>query len=120
FGLSLLAALIAQAMIPQTESTPHQLESLTNVISKPMIVPMSAGMLYGYMMSSLITLVPIYLTHDIQAASEQMGIILTAVIAGVLVSQVPLGRVADRFGKRRTLFVCAVVLAIAFALMSMA
>lgn len=120
FGLSLLAALIAQAMIPQTESTRHQLESLTNVISKPMIVPMSAGMLYGYMMSSLITLVPIYLTHDIQAASEQMGIILTAVIAGVLVSQVPLGRVADRFGKRRTLFVCAVVLAIAFALMSMA
>jgi MFS family permease len=120
FGLSLLAALIAQAMIPQTESTRHELESLTHVISKPMIVPMSAGMLYGYMMSSLITLVPIYLTHDIQAASEQMGIIITAVIAGVLVSQVPLGRVADRFGKRRTLFVCAIVLAIAFALMSLA
>src|SRR6185369_6022322 len=32
FGLSLLAALIAQAMIPQTESTRHQLESLTKVL----------------------------------------------------------------------------------------
>jgi len=120
FGLSLVAAVIAQAMIPQTESTSHRLESLINVISKPMIVPMSAGMLYGYLMSSLITLVPIYLTHDVQAESQQMGIIITAVIAGVLISQVPLGRVADRFGKRRTLFACAIVLAITFALMSMA
>jgi MFS family permease len=120
FGLSLAAALIAQAMIPPTESTPHQIESLTSVLNKPMIVPMSAGMLYGYLMSSLVTLVPIYLTQDVQAASEQMGIIITAVIVGVLVSQVPLGRAADRFGKRRTLFVCAIVLAITFALMSLA
>lgn len=118
FGLSLLAALIAQAMIPETESTPHQLESFTRVLNKPIIVPMSAGMLYGYLMSSLVTLVPIYLTEDLQAGSRQMGIIITAVIVGVLISQVPLGRAADRFGKRRTLLVCAVVLAITFALMA--
>src|SRR6185369_8052483 len=43
-----------------------------------------------------------------------------AVIVGVLVSQVPMGRAADRFGKRRTLFVCACALAVAFALMSAA
>jgi MFS family permease len=92
FGLSLLAALIAQAMIPPTESTKHQLESLTRVLNKPMIVPISAGMLYGYLMSSLVTLVPIYLKPIVQGADEQMGIIITAVIAGVLISQVPLGR----------------------------
>ena len=120
FGLSLLAALIAQAMIPETESTSHHFESLTSVLNKPMIVPMSSGMLYGYLMSSLVTLVPIYLTQDVRATNEQMGIIITAVIAGVLVSQVPLGRAADRFGKRRTLFVCACALAVTFALMSAA
>jgi MFS family permease len=118
FGLSLLAALVAQALIPRTESTPHHHESFASVLSKPMIVPMSAGMLYGYLMSSLVTLIPIYLIHDVQAASEQMGIIITAVVAGVLISQVPLGHAADRFGKRRTLFVCAVVLAVTFALMA--
>lgn len=118
-GLSLLAGVIAQAMIPATGSTSHQLESFTSVLSKAMIVPMSAGMLYGYMMSSLVTLVPIYLTQDLRADSQQMGIIITAVIVGVLISQVPLGLAADRFGKRRTLFACAVVLAITFALMAM-
>lgn len=118
-GLSLLAALIAQAMIPQTESILHQHESLTSVLSKPMIVPMSSGMLYGYLMSSLVTLIPRYLKRDLHATTEQMGMILTAVIAGVLISQVPMGRAADRFGKRRTLFVCAVMLAISFALMAM-
>jgi MFS family permease len=117
-GLSLLAALIAQVMIPRTESILHQHESLTRVISKPMIVPMSSGMLYGYLMSSLVTLIPRYLTRDLHATTEQMGMIITAVIAGVLISQVPMGRAADRFGKRRTLFVCAVVLASTFALMA--
>src|SRR6185369_15236920 len=38
FVLSLLAALVAQAMIPATESTTHQLESLASVLTKPMIV----------------------------------------------------------------------------------
>jgi MFS family permease len=118
-GLSLLAALIAQVMIPKTESILHQRESLTSVLSKPMIVPMSSGMLYGYLMSSLVTLIPRYLTRDLHATTEQMGMIITAVIAGVLISQVPMGRAADRFGKRRTLFTCAVVLAITFALMAM-
>src|SRR5205085_3961851 len=118
FALSLLAAIIAQAMIPPVEATSHERESLAHVLSKPIILPMSAGMLYGYMMSSLVTLVPRYLTQDLRASSEQMGLIITAVIAGVLVSQVPLGRAADRFGKRRILFVCAVGLAMAFALMA--
>jgi MFS family permease len=118
FALSLLAALIAQAMIPQVGSTSHHVESLTRVFSKAMLVPASAGMLYGYLMSSLVTLVPRYLTQVLQARSEQMGIILTAVIAGVLISQVPMGWAADRFGKRRMLFVCAVVVAITFALMA--
>src|SRR5436190_20463168 len=119
FALSLLAALIAQAMIPRVGSTSHHVESLSRVFSKAMLVPASAGMLYGYLMSSLVTLVPRYLTQDLQASSQQMGIIITAVIAGVLVSQVPMGRAADRFGKRRMLMVCAIVLAITFALMAM-
>ena len=47
-----------------------------------------------------------------------MAGIITAVIVGTIVSQVPIGRAADRFGKRKTLLVCTVMLAGVFAAMS--
>jgi MFS family permease len=47
-----------------------------------------------------------------------MGGIITAVIVGTILSQVPIGRAADRFGKRRTLLVCAVLLAVVFFIMT--
>ena len=118
FALSLLAALSAQGLIPFTESNPHHLENLTSVLKVKMLVPMSAGTLYGYLMSSLITLIPLYLDQELHVQQTEVGIIITAVIIGVLISQIPLGRAADRFGKRRTLLVCASVLAAVFMLMA--
>lgn len=81
-----------------------------------MIVPVSAGALYGYLMSSLVTLFPLYL-KALGIEETEMGSIITAVIVGTIVSQVPIGRAADRFGKRRTLLICALALAALFALM---
>src|SRR6185436_5893407 len=46
-----------------------------------------------------------------------MAAIITAVIIGTIVSQVPIGHAADRFGKRKTLLVCTVLLGGVFALM---
>jgi len=48
-----------------------------------------------------------------------MGSIITAVIIGTIVSQVPIGHAADRFGKRKTLLSCTVLLGGVFALMSL-
>jgi MFS family permease len=118
FALSLLAALFAQALIPETASTSHQVEAITPGLTKRIIVPMSAGGLYGYSMSSLVTLITIYLKEDLRIQETEIGVIITAVIIGTLVSQVPIGRAADRFGKRRTLLVCSLVMSAVFALMA--
>jgi MFS family permease len=118
FAFSLLAAIFAAALIPATASTSHDLGGLLGGISKKLIVPMSAGGLYGYSMSSLVTLIPLYLTEELKAKGTEMGTIITAVIVGAIISQVPLGHAADRFGKRKTLLVCSVVLSAVFALMA--
>jgi MFS family permease len=118
FIFSLLAAIFAAALIPATASTSHDLGGILGGLSKRLIVPMSAGALYGYSMSSLITLIPLYLTEELKVRETEMGTIITAVIVGAIVSQVPLGHAADRFGKRKTLLVCTVVLSIVFALMA--
>jgi MFS family permease len=118
FALSLLAAICAAAFIPATASTSHHLEKIAGGLSKRLVVPMSAGALYGYSMSSLVTLIPLYLKEVLNVKETEMGTIITAVIAGAIVSQVPIGRAADRFGKRKTLLFCAAVLSIVFALMA--
>lgn len=119
FAFSLLAALLAQALIPETESTSHHIEELSKGLTKKIIVPMSAGALYGYLMSSLVALVPVYLKQDMQSDETKTGMIITAVIVGTLASQVPIGRAADRFGKRRTLLACSIAMAIIFFLMAL-
>jgi MFS family permease len=118
FAFSLLAAILGSALIPSTASTSHTLGRILGGLSKKIIVPMSAGGLYGYSMSSLVTLIPLYLTEELKVTETEMGTILTAVIIGAIVSQVPLGRAADRFGKRKTLLACSVILAIVFWIMA--
>jgi len=118
FAFSFLAALLAQALIPETASTSHELRGISKKLTRKIIVPMSAGALYGYLMSSLVTLIPLYLKQDLRIEGTEIGIIITAVIVGTLVSQVPIGHAADRFGKRKTLLVCSFVMALVFALMA--
>lgn len=118
FALSLMAAVVAQALIPETASTSHHLEGITKRLTRRIIVPMSAGALYGYLMSSLITLVPLYLKQEMGIKETEVGVIITAVIIGTLASQVPIGHAADRFGKRKTLLVCSFAMAVIFLLMA--
>jgi MFS family permease len=70
-------------------------------------------------MSSLVTLFPLYLKREIKVPEAGMAAIITAVIIGTIVSQVPIGHAADRFGKRKTLLICTVLLGGVFALMSL-
>ncbi|HEY7543394.1 MAG TPA: MFS transporter [Blastocatellia bacterium] len=116
FAFSLAAALLAAMFIPASPSNSHKTEKVLSVISARLISPVAAGALYGYLMSSMVTLFPLYL-KAINIEEKKMGSIVTAVIIGTLISQVPLGRAADRFGKQQTLMVCSVALAVVFALM---
>lgn len=118
FAFSLMAAVLVAALVPDTGSEDsHHHENLANGLSLQMAVPMSAGALYGYLMSSLVTLIPIYMGNR-GVEKTQMGIIITSVIMGVLISQVPLGKAADHFGKRKTLLFCTSILAVVFYVMA--
>jgi MFS family permease len=70
-------------------------------------------------MSSLVTLFPLYLKREIKVPEAGMAGIITAVIIGTIISQVPIGHAADRFGKRKTLLTCTVLLGGVCALMSL-
>jgi MFS transporter, DHA1 family, multidrug resistance protein len=119
FVLSILAALLAVSLIKKAPIGSHHGEAMLSVLSSNLVMPISAGALYGYLMSSLVTLFPLYLKREINVPEAGMAAIITAVIIGTIISQVPIGRAADRFGKRRTLLVCTVLLGCVFALMSL-
>jgi MFS family permease len=114
FGLSVVAASLVAGLIKKVASTSHHTESFFRPPPN-IIVPISAGALYGYLMSSLVTLFPLYLKREILVPDTAMGAIITAVIIGTIVSQVPIAHAADRFGKRKTLLVCTVLLGGVFA-----
>jgi MFS transporter, DHA1 family, multidrug resistance protein len=119
-ALSMVAAICAFSFIRDPGSNSHHIERLFSVFSRRLIVPVSAGALYGFLMSSLVTLFPLYLRFEpgLNVTEVAMGAIITAVIIGTIVSQVPIGRAADRFGKQRTLLVSTILLSGVFALMA--
>lgn len=117
FALSLLAALLVTTWVPRTPSTSHRIPGLLRGLSLGVGIPVSAGALYGYLMSSLVTLFPLYL-KAMNVKETAMGSILTAVIIGTIISQVPIGRAADRFGKVKTLLLCSMTLSGVFVIMS--
>jgi MFS family permease len=117
-GFSLLAALAVAASVPKTGGGDHHVEDLAKQLSVALILPISAGALYGYLMSSLVTLFPLYL-KNLGVSETKMGSIITAVIIGTILSQIPLGLAADRYGKRKVLLVCAALVACIFTVMPM-
>jgi MFS family permease len=119
-ALSLVAAISAAALIHDPGSSSHQVERIFSLLSRKLVVPVSAGALYGFLMSSLVTLFPLYLRLQpgLNVTEVAMGAIITAVIAGTIVSQVPIGRAADRFGRQRTLIASTLLLSGVFALMA--
>jgi MFS family permease len=115
-GFSILAALAVASFVPKTGGGDHHVEGMAKQLSAALILPISAGALYGYLMSSLVTLFPLYL-KTLGVSETKMGSIITAVIIGTILSQIPLGLAADRYGKQRVLLVCAVLVACIFMVM---
>lgn len=115
-GFSVLAALAVASSVPKTGGGDHHVEGITEQFSIALLMPISAGALYGYLMSSLVTLFPLYL-KNLGVSETRMGSIITAVIIGTILSQVPLGYAADRYGKRKVLLTCAFLVACIFVVM---
>jgi MFS family permease len=118
-ALSFAAAIIASKVIPTAGTVSHEHSAVRGVFSLQLLVPISAGALYGYLMSSLVTLFPLYLARELRVAETSMGLIITAVILGTIASQVPIGRAADRFGKQTVLLVSSALLMLVFVAMAM-
>ncbi len=118
FVFSGAAAILVACSVPRVHSRDHQIPGLVSGLSAKLVTPVSGGMLYGYLMSSLVTLFPLYLNRR-GVEEVQTGGIITAVIVGTIVSQVPIARAADRFGKRPVLLASAIFLSGLFWLMTM-
>lgn len=114
--LSILSAMMVALLVPETPSTNHGVRGILAEATKGVAVPVSAGAVHGYLMSSLVTLFPLYLNRK-GFRVEEMGSIMTSVLVGTILSQVPIGRAADRYGKSRVLLVCGLGLAVIFALL---
>jgi MFS family permease len=109
FVFSAAAAAMVVSYAPTSISPDHTAKGLFSVLSAKMAIPVSAGCLYGYLMSSLVTLFPLYL--KIRGIKDVvMGTIISAVVIGTVLSQLPIGKAADRFGKRVVLLVCGIAL----------
>jgi MFS family permease len=115
-ALSILSAITVALFVPDIGADGHHHRGLLKGITSDIAIPLSAGALYGYLMSSLVTLFPLYL-DKMGFGRVQGGSIVTAVVAGTMLCQVPIGRAADRFGKRTVLFGSAAILSLVFAAM---
>jgi MFS family permease len=115
-SFSLLAALAVWLAVPRIGGSSHPAASLWKSFSLPLLIPVSAGAVHGYLMSSLVTLIPLYL-QKLDIDETGMGGIITAVIFGTILSQIPIGYAADHFGRRRVLFVSALVVTCVFVVM---
>ncbi|USG66735.1 MFS transporter [Brevibacillus ruminantium] len=74
--------------------------------------------LYGYMETSLNGSFPVYALRT-GLSIEWVSVILPSFVVGSIILQIPLGAWSDRIGRKRVMFGCALVGAIAFMLFPM-
>jgi MFS family permease len=109
-GLTLLPL----ALLPQVaeSSARHAADHTQSLRDLPRILPvapavMAAALIAGLVESADLSLLPLYGLRD--GLSEQSALLLlTVFLAGNVVLQLPIGLLADRFGRRLMLGVCAV------------
>ena len=109
FLFSALSAIMVSRFVNVTSTGNHHFKGIFHILSTKMVMPLTAGAIYGYLMSSLVTLFPLYL-YRMGIQEVAMGSIITSVVVGTIISQIPIGKAADRWGKRKVLLACALLL----------
>jgi MFS family permease len=104
----LILTLIPLVMLPQVTSAAQvftPMRGLSAVLKTAPIV-MLAALVAGLVESADLTLLPLFGTHS--GLDERAALLLVAVfMAGNVVLQVPIGLLADRYGRKALLAVCA-------------
>jgi MFS family permease len=104
----LILTLLPLAVLPQVTGAAQEFKPLRGLAAALHIAPivMLAALVAGLVESADLTLLPLY---GLQAGlSERSALLLVAVfMAGNVVLQVPIGLLADRYGRKMLLGVCA-------------
>jgi len=105
----LILTLLPLAVMRQVASAPQEFTPLKGLSGALKVAPivMLAAFVAGLVESADLTLLPLFGMHS--GLDEQAALLLVAVfMAGNVVLQVPIGLLADRYGRRRMLGFCAV------------
>ena len=105
----LLCGLIVLAVVPRLPDMPHEGEA-TSVGGFFALAPLLLFAVFtaAAFEQTLLSLFAVY-GAALGSAEERIASLITCFIAGNAVLQILLGRVAEQFGSRRTMLVCAVV-----------
>jgi MFS family permease len=112
-AVGLIATLAPLALLPNASSSPEGFASLrrlsTAVAAAPVV--MLAAWVAGLVESADLTLLPLF---GVRAGfAERSALLMLAIfMAGNVILQVPIGLLADRFGRRRLLGICALLSAL--------
>ncbi|MCM3078806.1 MFS transporter [Brevibacillus invocatus] len=101
--------------IKQTEKKQNKYVTVLRIAWLALIPPF----LYGFMETSLNGSFPIYALRT-GLSLEWTSLILPSFIVGSIILQMPLGMLSDRIGRKKVMFVCALVGAAAFFLFPVA
>jgi MFS family permease len=117
-ALCLALTLLPLALLPQVaaSSAEHDAEHTQSLRDLPRLLPlapavMAAALIAGLVESAELSLLPLYGLRE--ALSERSALLLlTIFLAGNVILQLPIGLLADRFGRRLMLGVCALMSAV--------
>ncbi|WP_235195202.1 MFS transporter [Exiguobacterium oxidotolerans] len=118
-GTLTVIVLVLLRRLPNEKPTDIMPEELQSAASRYRLVLASAwftllpGFTYGFLEATLNASFPVFATRNGYALSETSALITTFVVSS-LIMQLPLGRLADHFGKRRTLITVLCIGASAF------
>ncbi|MGQ0530860.1 MAG: MFS transporter [Panacagrimonas sp.] len=120
-AFSLAAALLVAALIPlclTSRAAPTMTESgrlaFGDLIRASSISVFGAGM-SGFALASFYQLSPIYVQH-LGASTQTVAVFMASAMLGSMLLQYPVGRLSDRFDRRRVIFGIALGIALSSAL----
>jgi MFS family permease len=104
-ALILSGAVVVWLSLPEKEITFHPLKG--NHLIKKLTIPLQGAFAYGFTVSTLVSLYPVYLIEQKQSL-EQIGYTFSLFVAGSILATVPVTHLGDKFGRGRILSLTAV------------
>lgn len=109
-GIGLLLTSLPLLFVRDLPAAAHDLEPMRRPMQIVLAAPavMLAALVAGLVESADISLLPLVGLH--YGLGERLSLLLVTVfLTGNVVLQLPIGRLADRYGRRRTLMACAAI-----------